>query len=327
MTRELGFRPIDPAAVPIDTAAPVQAPAPIGENAQTANLPALPPEPTARKRSPARWFGFSLALFVGGVLAVESVEWVRTMYARNEALGVGFSALLGIVLASAAWWTASEVAQIRRLKVVEALRAEAALLGGEGFERARTWIAKVEAATATTPERARLFAQANDTILDTHSDADALQIFHRTVLTPLDEAAYRAVARAARATALGVSVSPVASIDAALVIWRSVRMVREIAQIYGLRPGAAATISLVRRLLYGALQSVAVDVLGDAWIQLLGHRFASVLSARLGEGVFAAVRVARLGILAIEQCRPLPFTEVDRPSLMRLRGEIMDWKQ
>lgn len=327
MTRELGFRPVDPAAVPIDTAASVQAPALIGEEAQTANLPALPPVPAARKRSPARWFGFSLALFVGGVLAVESIEWVRMMYARNEALGVGFSALLGIVLASAAWWTASEAAQIRKLKVVEALRAEAALLGGGGFERARTWIARVEAAIATTPERARLFAQANDTILDTHSDADALQIFHRTVLTPLDEAAYRVVARAARTTALGVSVSPVASIDAALVVWRSVRMVREIAQIYGLRPGAAATISLVRRLLYGALQSVAVDVLGDAWVQLLGHRFASVLSARLGEGVFAAVRVARLGILAIEQCRPLPFTEADRPSLMRLRGEIMDWKQ
>src|SRR5690606_28367705 len=134
---------------------------------------------------------------------------------------IGFSALLGMVLASAAWWTASEVAQIRRLKAVEELRAEAALLGGEGSERARLWIAKVESAVGSAPERAQLFARANDTILDTHSDAEALLIFRRAVLTPLDEAAYRAVARAARATALGVSVSPVASIDAALVIWRS----------------------------------------------------------------------------------------------------------
>jgi putative membrane protein len=327
MTRELGFRPVDPAAVPIETADPAQMPALVDEAAEGANALALPAAAPPRRRSPARWFAFSLALFVGGVLAVESIDWVRGMYERNAALGIGFSALLGIALTSAAWWTVWEVAQIRKLKVVEDLRAEVALLGGEGSERARMWIAKVESATATTPERARLFAQANDTILDTHSDADALLIFRRAVLTPLDEAAYRAVARAARATALGVSVSPVASIDAALVIWRSVRMVRQIAQIYGLRPGAAATIRLVRRLLYGALQSVAVDVLGDAWVQVLGHRFASVLSARLGEGVFAAVRVARLGILAIEQCRPLPFGEADRPSLMRLRGEIMDWRQ
>ena len=323
MNRELGFRPVDTQAVPLDVA-PVQVPAPIDE-AQPPDLPSTPVAPPPR-RSAARWFWLSLTMFVGGVLAVESIEWVRAMYARSEALGLGFSALLGVVLASAAWWTASEVAQLRRLKVVESLCAEAALLGSEGSERARMWIAKVEAATATTAARARLFAQANDTILDTHSDADALAIFRRTVLTPLDEAAYRAVASAARATALGVSVSPVASIDAALVIWRSVRMVRQIAQIYGLRPGSAATIILVRRLLYGALQSVAVDVLGDAWVQLLGHRFASVLSARLGEGVFAAVRVARLGILAIEQCRPLPFGEADRPSLMKLRGEIMDWR-
>ena len=175
-------------------------------------------------------------------------------------------------------------------------------------------------------QRARLFARANDTILDTHGDDDALLIFRHAVLEPLDQAAYRAVARAARATALGVSVSPVASIDAALTVWRCMKMVREVAQIYGLRPGAMATMVLMRRLLFGALQSAAVDVLGDAWVELLGSRFASVLSARLGEGVFAAVRVARLGILAVEQCRPLPFTEADRPSLMRLRQQVMDWR-
>jgi uncharacterized membrane protein YcjF (UPF0283 family) len=29
----------------------------------------------------------------------------------------------------------------------------------------------------------------------------------------------------------------------------------------------------------------------------------------------------------VEQCRPLPFTDADRPSLMRLRQEVMDWRQ
>jgi putative membrane protein len=321
MTRELGFRPVDPNAMPIETAAAgplIKAPA-----AATAPLVAAPP----RRRSPARWFAASLVLFVGGALAVESFEWVRAMYERNAALGLGFAALLGMVLASAAWWALWEAAQIRKLTEVEGLRAEAAALGGgAGSERARQWIARVEAAAGAAPERARLFARANDTILDTHGDDDALLIFRHAVLEPLDQAAYRAVARAARATALGVSVSPVASIDAALTVWRCMKMVREVAQIYGLRPGAVATMLLMRRLLFGALQSAAVDVLGDAWVELLGSRFASVLSARLGEGVFAAVRVARLGILAVEQCRPLPFTEADRPSLMRLRQQVMDWR-
>jgi putative membrane protein len=319
MNRELGFRPVDPAAVPIDAPPPPVLPV------EPATPPAIAPAP---RRSPARWFVASLVLFVGGVLAVESIEWVRAMYERNAGLGLGFSALLGMVLASAAWWAAWEFAQLRKLGEVEGLRDEAvALLGSDGSERARLWIAKVETATGAAPERAPLFAQVNDTILDTHSDADTLLIFRRTVLGPLDQAAYRAVARAARATALGVSVSPVASVDAALTVWRCTKMVREVAQIYGLRPGAIATARLMRRLMFGALQSAAVDVLGDAWVELLGSRFASVLSARLGEGVFAAVRVARLGILAVEQCRPLPFTDADRPSLMRLRQQVMDWRQ
>ena len=117
MTRELGFRPVDPAAVPIETAMAgplIEAPA-----AATAPLVAAP----QRRRSPARWFAASLVLFVGGALAVESIEWVRAMYERNTALGLGFAALLGMVLASAAWWALWEAAQIRKLASSRGWRA------------------------------------------------------------------------------------------------------------------------------------------------------------------------------------------------------------
>ena len=58
------------------------------------------------------------------------------------------------------------------------------------------------------------------------------------------------------------------------------------------------------------------------WAQHLGHRVAGLISAKLAEGVYAAVRVARLGLLAMGTCRPVPFSAEDEPSLSRLRTEI-----
>ncbi|MGO8315977.1 DUF697 domain-containing protein, partial [Rhizobium ruizarguesonis] len=51
--------------------------------------------------------------------------------------------------------------------------------------------------------------------------------------------------------------------------------------------------------------SIAV---GDSLVkQVLGHGLASKLSARLGEGVINGLMTARIGIAAMDLCRPLAF--------------------
>ena len=102
----------------------------------------------------------------------------------------------------------------------------------------------------------------------------------------------------------------------------TLRMIRQIAEAYGLRPGPIATLSLARRILTGAAGISVVDVMGDMWAQHLGHRVAGLISAKLAEGVYAAVRVSRLGLLTIETCRPVPFGESDKPGLDQLRQDI-----
>jgi putative membrane protein len=102
-------------------------------------------------------------------------------------------------------------------------------------------------------------------------------------------------------------------------------MIRQVAEVYGLRPGIVGTASLLRRALTSAAFTATVDVAGDAWSAHLGGRVAGFVSARLAEGVFAAVRVARLGLLTMEMCRPLPFAEGDKPRLSQLRAEIASW--
>ena len=54
--------------------------------------------------------------------------------------------------------------------------------------------------------------------------------------------------------------------------------------------------------------------LGDDVVQqLIGHRVTAKLSARLGEGVLNGALTARIGLAAIDVCRPLPFIEAAKP--------------
>ena len=55
-----------------------------------------------------------------------------------------------------------------------------------------------------------------------------------------------------------------------------------------------------------------------------GATVLSVLSARAGQGVVNGLLAARLGLSAMQLCRPLPFTEEEMPSLTRLRQEIFE---
>ena len=47
------------------------------------------------------------------------------------------------------------------------------------------------------------------------------------------------------------------------------------------------------------------------------------ISARLGEGVINGILTARVGIAAIDVCRPLPFVSVKSPRLSDIVGELM----
>ncbi len=55
---------------------------------------------------------------------------------------------------------------------------------------------------------------------------------------------------------------------------------------------------------------------GDSLIQqVVGHGLAARLSARLGEGVVNGLMTARIGISAMDLCRPMPFRALQRPGI------------
>jgi putative membrane protein len=311
----------DPAEFVARTPRAPAPPAPAaGAAAETPMLPAPPPNPWRRRLA---WSGLALAALFG---LVQAGQFVAAAAALAPALGWVAAAAILAALASALLWGRWELREFRRIARVEALQDEATrLLAADQAGAAEAWFAAIARQMADAPGAVPGLARFQAMAVDGYAARDALGLFEREVMADLDRAAVAAIARAARDSALGTAASPVALLDAAIVFARALRMIREIAAIYGFRPGGLAALGLLRRVLVQSAGVAGADIVGELSAEMLGslgHKLAGTVSARLGVGIFAATRVARLGLATLAACRPLPFV-AERPLLARVLREAL----
>ncbi len=316
---------IKPGILPSGAATPI--PGAVIEPAPSLPVPVESAPPATAKRRGVRWgvaLAVSLALLISGVVVIDAALWLADLFERSAWLGTAGALLFGGAVVSLVGFIGGEYRNLMRLRSAQTIREQGYLLAqaSNRFE-GRGFMSDLVRLTANSRTGRVLCEQYRDAIADTHDDREAMQLFERIVLRPLDEAAYAAVRRAARDTAIGASVSPIAGLDALIVLWRSLRMVREVGEVYGLRPTRLSVLALIRRMFLTATFAVTADVVGDVLGAHLGGRLAGLVSGKLAEGVFAGVRTARLGLLAIEQCRPLPFAADDRPNLRQLVSQSL----
>lgn len=308
---------LDPATLApgrLELVAPEPGPAPL--------VPLAPPPPAPRRP----WRTLFLAgggVLVAGLLGLEAYDLLRDLLTRSVWLGGAFALALGAMTAGALGAVGRELWSLRRLARVERLRADGArLLNSEVHGQSGAVLDRIERlyrdrpAVATRIERFR--GQASDAL----TDGETLRLFATTVLAPLDREAYRLVRNGARDIGALTALSPLGLLDGVFVLARTLGMLRAIARLYGVRPGAAASLRLLRRTLRNVLAAGVGELISDAAVETTGATVLSVLSARAGQGVVNGLLAARLGLAAMQICRPLPFTENELPSLKQLRAEL-----
>ena len=138
------------------------------------------------------------------------------------------------------------------------------------------------------------------------------------LLAPLDAAARREVEAAARQVATVTALVPLALADVIAALSSNLRMIRRIAEIYGGRSGTLGSWRLTRAVLSHLVATGAVAVGDDMLEPVLGGGILAKLSRRFGEGLVNGALTARVGVAAIEVCRPLPFTRAPRPSVREI---------
>ena len=258
------------------------------------------------------------------VLSLAAWDFVARLMERVPVLGVVIGALCVVLVALLLAMAGREVLAYRRLARLDHIQRDAAeaLVKGDltlarktGGQVASLYGARAELAWG----RAHVAERAGEQF-----DADGvLGLYETALLGPLDKIAVQEVAAAARQVATVTAIVPLAFADVAAALAANLRMIRRIAEIYGGRAGTIGAWRLTKTVMTHLVATGAVAVGDDLVGSVAGGSLLSKLSRRFGEGVVNGALTARVGIAAMEVCRPLPFRKLERPSVTALVGQAL----
>ncbi len=271
-----------------------------------------------------RLFWFALIGLVSLSLGLWIDQLITSLFARNDWLGwtaSGFAGLLilaSVVLALREFWGLSRMAKIGQLRK-DASNARA----NDDMRGARILAVQLNNLYSNRPDTARgrnKMQQHVEQIIDGRALVDLIE---RDLMTSLDQRSRALVMGSAKRVSVVTAVSPRALIDVGYVLYENLKLIRQIAELYGGRPGSIGFWRLTRNVV-GHLAVTGTIAVGDGLMQqLVGQGVAAKLSSRLGEGVINGMLTARIGIAAIDLCRPLPFSEQTRLSVSDFLGELI----
>ncbi|MBV8927259.1 MAG: TIGR01620 family protein [Bradyrhizobium sp.] len=268
------------------------------------------------------WTGVAGMVMLGLGLGVAHL--IEDLFARSESLGI-----VGIFFTFAAAFalgviTLRELLGLVRLATIEKLHARAAsVLLSDDRDQSRAIVKELLGIAHQNPQLARARTTLADHLNDIIDGADMIRLAERELMTPLDAQARRLVSSAAQRVSIVTAVSPRAAIDILFVFVASLRLIRQLARLYGGRPGALGMIRLLRHVIAHLAITGGMAASDGLVQQMLGHGIAAKLSQRLGEGMLNGLLTARLGLAAIDVTRPLPFTALPRPALTDLAKDLL----
>lgn len=310
-----------------DPSRPARGKIQITPEADPAQLPVVIDEPAVPVRRGFGWAGVFWTALAGLVvlgLGLGISNLVEDLFNRSASLG--YIGLVFAILAVVALVViiAREALSLARLETIEKLHARAnAVLLSDDRKDSDAIVRDLLKIAHDNPRLARARAALEEHGRDIIDGADMVRLAERELMTPLDQEARRLVSSAAQRVSLVTAVSPGAVIDMLFVFAAALRLVRQLARLYGGRPGTLGMIRLMRHVIAHLALTGGMAASDSLIQQMLGHGITAKLSAKLGEGLLNGLLTARLGLAAIDVTRPLPFEALPRPALSDLAKDLL----
>jgi putative membrane protein len=288
------------------------------------------PETVAALPKPRRGFRWgrvfwaALSGLVAFAIGLMVDQLIRDLFARNDWLGWTGLALAVVAGIAALAMILREIVGLIRLARIDRLRerAEAASIADDEAA-ARDVVRDLVTLYRDRPETARGRKAVAGHLAEVIDGADLVKLAEVEVLAPLDAAGQALIAEACKRVSVVTAVSPRAIVDVLFVLVAVFGLIRRLAELYGGRPGLVGFVTLTRHVV-SHLAVTGGMAMGDSIIQqIVGHGVAARLSARLGEGVINGLLTARVGLAAMEVCRPLPFLGRRPPTISDVMGGVI----
>lgn len=274
--------------------------------------------------SPVLWILIVVILLSG----LEVINLASEIFQRNTYLGMAFSSLLIVLLMIVMIKTLQEIRGISHLSRSDKVREKISHITEQGSFKDAREICLSLLKKNVPGQLVKNFEKS----LDMHfSPAEVFAVYERMVLNTADERAKKVIFQRSMEISVLVAVSPLAWLDMALASFRSLRMIREIAEIYGFRPGIWGRMAIYRKVVTGVIFIGLGDILMDATSDFAANSATSILDRASGQinkalavGLAAGYYATKIGFIAVRSVRPVDLTGNSREifNLSRLRLDL-----
>ncbi|ELK0737638.1 TPA: TIGR01620 family protein [Klebsiella oxytoca] len=263
-----------------------------------------------------------LAIFGVSVVA-QGVQWTMTAWQTQDWIALGGCAAGALIVGAGVGSVATEWRRLWRLRQRAHERDEARdLMHSHAVGKGRAFcekLARQAGLDQSHPALQRWYAA----IHETQNDREVVSLYAQILQPVLDAQARREISRSAAESTLMIAVSPLALVDMAFIAWRNLRLINRIATLYGIELGYYSRLRLFRLVLLNIAFAGASELVREVGMDWMSQDLAARLSARAAQGIGAGLLTARLGIKAMELCRPLPWIADDKPRLGDFRRELI----
>ena len=263
-----------------------------------------------------------LGLFGLSVIA-EGGQWLYQAWTAQDWIALSAGAAGSLIVIAGIGSVVSEWRRLFRLRQRADERDHAReLLQSQGVGKGRAFCEKL-AQQARLDNSHPALQRWQGALHETHNDREIVMLYAEWVQPVLDEQARREISRSAAESAMMIAVSPLALVDMAFIAWRNIRLINRIAALYGIELGYFSRIRLFRMVLVNIAFAGASELISDTGLDWMSQGVTARFSARIAQGLGAGLLTARLGIKAMEMCRPLPWLEDDKPKLGDFRKQLI----
>ncbi|GHA51674.1 hypothetical protein GCM10008927_16390 [Amylibacter ulvae] len=273
----------------------------------------------ARPSRLLRFLGWAVFTLFGLVISIAFWDFTMDLLARNVWLGRIALGLIAAMILACTLIVLRELGAISRLRKIDDLRevSEQILVQGD-LVAAKKHSDKIAALLNGRDEIGWALAEYHEHSNDQFDAASQMHFTENTLFQPLDRLAQKEIESAARQVATATAMIPLALADIVIALTANIRMIRRVAQIYGGRTGTFGSWRLMKTVAAHLVATGAVAIGDDMLGSIAGGGVLSKLSRRFGEGVVNGALTARVGIAAMEVCRPMPFVALKRPKVTAL---------
>ena len=264
---------------------------------------------------------------VGGLAIIgflwQMVDFYHSLLSIHWLLAMVFWLVLVLLAGTIGWIINSYLKNIKALDTLKRLRmVSERMRKTQGIVEKKSFIHDFKK-VYRWPYHQSLLSKTLVSMPDYYSDSEAVKYLDDCFLADCDQQAQAIVIKCCRDTAVMMAFSPFASADIGLSLWRTLKMIDDISQIYGITPSLPGRIKLTNCLVRQMALTAGADLVTDQLVELMSNRLIGTLSKQAGTAFGVSLYIMRIGFHCMALCRPVAFHNDNKPHFKQALMRIM----